>query len=687
MIPVMIDDERSLADQGFTGGADAIDSAPARVWAYSAAPIGEAYEADSLNVPQASTDFTELSYRRLVDSIVDYAVYMLDAQGRVASWNPGAARITGYATEEVLGSDFARFFTPEDRASGRPQRILESARKQGRSEEEGWRLRKDGSRFWALAVVDAVWDDTGRLIGFAKITRDMTQSREAQEALKQSERQFRQLVEGVTDYALFMLDAEGRITSWNAGAERVKGYSAAEILGQNFSAFYSEEDRQAGVPERSLQTARETGRFEAEGWRLRKDGSRFWASVVIDAVHDDAGRVISFAKITRDISERRDAQQRLDQARAQLFQAQKMEALGQLTGGMAHDFNNLLTAVIGGANLAQRALHDPARAATILTQIREAAQRGAGLTRKLLAFARRQPLKPQLVDLTDRLPQAVTLAGHSLRGDIELVTETPANLWKVEVDPSELELALLNLAVNARDAMPSGGTLRVTACNVSLNGEPDGLMGEFVAISVADTGTGIPPEIQGRIFDPFFTTKQFGQGTGLGLSQVYGFAKQSNGAVGVQSKPGQGTTMMIYLPARMPDGALFGSNGQRAAANGSGARILVVEDDPVVAQLAAEMLREMGHMAEVAHSAAEALSMLQRGLDISLMFADVVMPGGMSGFELAQRVRSRYPEVPVLLTTGYSETVTKKPAEFPLLAKPYEYDELSVAVSRALAHA
>jgi PAS domain S-box-containing protein len=646
---------------------------------------GQALGAAAVKGGKSGGDFSETSYRLLVESIVDYAVYMIDPDGRVISWNPGAERIKGYTAADALGCNFSSFFTEEDRQAGKPARLLETARRQGRCEDEGWRVRKDGTRIWALAVLDPVRDAAGKLIGFAKITRDMTERRRAQEALKESERRFRQLVEGVTDYALFMLDPDGRISNWNVGAERIKGYAAGEVLGQHVSMFYTPEDRSAGLPEQAIRTARETGRYEAEGWRQRKDGTRFWASVVIDAVHDDTGKVTGYAKVTRDVTERREAQQRLEQTRAQLFQAQKMEALGQLTGGMAHDFNNLLTAVIGGANLAGRALHDRERAATILNQIREAAQRGAVLTRKLLAFARRQPLKPEVIDLAERLPQAATLAGHSLRGDIELVTETPANLWKVEVDPGELELALLNLAVNARDAMPEGGSLRITAANVSLNGEPEGLAGEFVAISVADTGTGIPQEIITRVFDPFFTTKQFGQGTGLGLSQVYGFAKQSNGTVTVQSKPGHGTTLVIYLPARMPDGSLFGGNGHRSG-TGSGARILVVEDDPVVAQLAAEMLREMGHMAEVAHSAAEALSLLQRGPAISLMFADVVMPGGMSGFELAQRVRARYPEVPVLLTTGYSDTVAKKPSEFPLLAKPYEYDELSTAVAHALAH-
>jgi PAS domain S-box-containing protein len=285
-------------------------------------------------------------FKLLVQSIVDYAIYMLDPNGFVTSWNAGAERIKGFQTEEIVGKHFSTFYTEEDRAAGMPKKVLDTARKEGKYVGEGWRVRKDGSRFWASVVVDRISDSKGKLIGFAKITRDMTEQREAQHALLEAERRFRILVQGVTDYAIFMLDPEGKVANWNAGARRIKGYTPEEIVGEHFSRFYTPEEREAGVPERAIGTARETGRYEAEGWRVRKDGTRFWASVVLDAIKDDNGKLVGFAKITRDMTDKREAQLRLEESREQLFRSQKMEALGQLTGGLAHDFKNLLTSLI-----------------------------------------------------------------------------------------------------------------------------------------------------------------------------------------------------------------------------------------------------------------------------------------------------------------------------------------------------
>jgi PAS domain S-box-containing protein len=276
------------------------------------------------------------AFRLLVQSIVDYAIYMLDPTGIVTSWNAGAERIKGFQAGEIVGKHFSTFYTPEDREAGKPEQVLETARREGKFEGEGWRVRKDGSRFWASVVVDRINDETGKLVGFAKITRDMTEK----QALMEAERTFRLLVQGVTDYAIFMLDPGGMVTNWNAGAQRIKGYAPEEIVGKHFSTFYTPEDAEAGVPKRALETAREMGRYEAEGWRVRKDGTRFWASVVLDAIRDDDGKLIGFAKITRDMTEKRETQLRLEESREQLFRSQKMEALGQLTGGLAHDFKD-----------------------------------------------------------------------------------------------------------------------------------------------------------------------------------------------------------------------------------------------------------------------------------------------------------------------------------------------------------
>jgi len=618
-------------------------------------------------------------FRLLVQSIVDYAIYMLDPQGQVTSWNAGAERIKGFLTEEIVGQHFSRFYTEEDRNAGVPQKVLDTARREGKFEGEGWRVRKDGTRFWASVVVDRINGEDGELVGFAKITRDMTDKREAQEAVLDAERRFRILVQGVTDYSIFMLDPDGRVTNWNAGAQRIKGYAPEEIVGEHFSRFYTPEDLETGTPKRALETARETGRYEAEGWRVRKDGTRFWASVVLDAIKDEDGKLIGFAKITRDMTEKRETQLRLEESREQLFRSQKMEALGQLTGGLAHDFNNLLTAILGAADLATRNLDDREKLRRMLDGIRNSAQRGASLTKQLLAFARAQPLEIKQIELTNFLPDVSTLVRPSLRTDIELITEFSDQIWPVDADAGALELAILNLAFNARDAMLDGGCLKISAQNVVLNGDPEGLKGEHVVLRVSDTGTGMSPEIQERVFEPFFTTKGYGEGTGLGLSQVFGFAKQIGGAVSLESKVGEGSTFCLYLPASR------GATSAESRMNGANSlgRVLIVEDDTLVAELAAGLLAELGFEAVVAHSAKEALDRLSSGEKPKLVFTDIVMPGGISGIELARKVRDRFPELPILLTTGYSEQVGSTRG-FPVLHKPYEMESLAGALGKLL---
>ena len=618
-------------------------------------------------------------FKLLVQSIVDYAIYMLDPNGFVTSWNAGAERIKGFQTEEILGKHFSTFYTEEDRAAEMPQKVLEIARREGRFEGEGWRVRKDGSRFWASVVVDRINGEDGELVGFAKITRDMTEKRAAQQALLDAERHFRLLVEGVTDYAIFMLDPQGHVTNWNAGAQRIKGYTPEEIVGEHFSRFYTPEDREAGLPQRALETAREAGRYEAEGWRVRKDGSRFWANAVLDAVHDDDGKLIGFAKITRDMTEKREAQLQLQESREQLFRSQKMEALGQLTGGLAHDFNNLLTAILGGCDLALRNLSDEERLKRMLDGIRNSAQRGATITKQLLAFARAQQLELKPVDLKAFLSDISTLLRPSVRSNIELITEISDHVWNVEADPGALELALLNLAFNARDAMKEGGTLKISATNELLKGKPEGLRGEHVALRVSDTGEGMSRDVMERVFEPFFTTKSYGEGTGLGLSQVFGFAKQIGGAVTVESELGKGSTLTLYLPvsrgALAPDAKIESGHFR--------GRVLLVEDDVFVAELAAGMFNELGFEAVVTHSAKEALERLSGEQRPTLVFTDIVMPGGISGIELAQKVRARFPELPVLLTTGYSEQVAGNHG-FPVLHKPYELSSLAEGLAKLL---
>jgi PAS domain S-box-containing protein len=500
-----------------------------------------------------------LRLQLLLDSVVDYAIYMIDLEGRVTSWNAGAARLKGYSADEIIGQPFAKFFTPEDQARELPREALEAAARTGRFESEGWRVRADGTRFWALAVLDAVRDEEGKLIGFAKVTRDMTERRLEQARLLESERRFRHLVQSVVDYAIFQLDKDGTVATWNPGAERIKGYTADEIIGQHFSRFYTEEDLATGLPARALATAAREGRFEAEGWRVRKDGSRFWASVVIDPVRDDAGELVGFAKVTRDITERMETQRILRETQEQLAASQRMDAVGQLSGGIAHDFNNLLMIIQGNLETAQRAIHGlPNPPANLPRSIRNAmrgAQRASALTHRLLAFSRRQALNPKILDVNQYLSTVAEFLQRALGETVELEVAGAPGLWTIEVDLAQLDSSLVNLAINARDAMPKGGKLTVEALNQSLDhaysrANPEVPPGHYVVICVSDTGQGMTPDVLSRAFEPFFTTKEIGQGTGLGLSQVYGFVKQSGGNVKIYSEPGQGTTVRMYFPRR-----------------------------------------------------------------------------------------------------------------------------------------
>ena len=363
-----------------------------------------------------------------------------------------------------------------------------------------------------------------------------------------TEHSYELLVQAVVDYAIYMLDLDGNIVSWNTGAEQIKGYSADEAIGQHLSIFFTAEDRRIGKPQMLMDTAIREGRAQNEGWRLRKDGTQFWALGVLDAIYGEDGQVIGLAKITRDLTERHESQLHLETMRAQLFQAQKMEALGQLTGGMAHDFNNLLTVIIGASAMALRN-PSPERLTSLLESIHDAGMRGSQLTEHLLTFARRREPNNQAVDLNETLVSARRFLAQALPKRIQLDIELGEQLHLVEVDSGQLELALLNLIFNARDAMENGGVILLHAQNKQLQGEWDDLHGDFVEVSVGDNGPGIDGPTLERIFEPFFTTKRFGKGTGLGLSQVYGFAKGCHGSVRVHSLVGQGTTVTLYLPA------------------------------------------------------------------------------------------------------------------------------------------
>jgi PAS domain S-box-containing protein len=626
----------------------------------------------------------EQRYRLLVDSITDYAIYMLDPNGIVVSWNAGAERFKGYLEDEIIGQHFSTFYLPEDRERGLPAKTLGSARKQGRFEGEGWRMRKDGSPFWAHVVVDPIKGTDGELIGFAKITRDLSERKAAEDRLRKTEQQFRLLVQGVTDYAIYMMDENGYVSSWNAGAERIKGYSADEIVGQHFSRFFQDEDLETGLPKRALETARREGRFESEGWRLRKDGTRFWANAVVDAIRDDDGKLIGFAKITRDITEKRETQKALEEAREELFQAQKMEAIGQLTGGVAHDFNNLLMVIQGSLELlGKRLSHTPATAKLVNNAL-QAAKRGASLTQRMLAFSRRQELELAAVDVHDVIGSTTDILQRALGPSVFVDTQLSPHLPKVITDPHQLASALLNLAINARDAMPSGGTITIRAKLADRAGKNNlGLRGDqYICLSVEDTGEGMDEDTLAKATAPFFTTKGVGKGTGLGLAMVEGLMAQSKGKLVLRSQKGKGTTAELWLPVTA-DGArqMAARPKPPISENNRALMVLAVDDDPLVLMNTVMMLEDMGHTVKDANSAAEALEIL-RGSAAQLVVTDHAMPG-MTGAQLAEVVREEWPDVPVILATGYAELPVGDNREVIRLSKPFTEEQLKEAVALA----
>jgi PAS domain S-box-containing protein len=631
----------------------------------------------------------ENRYQLLVEAITDYAIYLLDPKGVVVSWNPGAQRMKGYAPEEVIGEHFSRFYLPEDVASGLPARALSIAASEGRFEQEGWRIRKDGTRFWTHAVIETVRSPDGQVIGYAKVTRDLTERKAAEEALKRSQEQFRILVQGVTDYAIFMLDREGYVASWNSGAQRIKGYAPDEIIGEHFSRFYPEEDQKRGEPARGLGVAATEGRFEKEGWRVRKDGSHFWAHVVIDAIKDEQGDLVGFAKVTRDVTERMEAQRALEEAREALFQAQKLEAIGQLTGGVAHDFNNLLMVVLSSLELTRRRLPDDAKLKPLIDNALAAAQRGATLTQRMLAFARRQELKHEEIDLPDLVRGMADLLQRSLGPTIRIETRFPLSLPKVRSDANQLEAALLNLAVNARDAMPNGGPLIISAIPKEIGkGEIPGLVpGQYVCFSVQDKGEGMDEQTVARATEPFFTTKGVGKGTGLGLSMAYGLAEQSGGRLMIDSELGVGTTVNMCLPAveRREEPKQTSTAVEEQPAKSSRRKILVVDDDFLVLMNTTALLEDMGHEVVEAHSGDLALKLFQEHDDIDLLITDQAMPG-MTGLQLIEKIRSVRANLPVILATGYAELPEGYSFEVPKLTKPFDEQQLAAAVSSAIDH-
>lgn len=622
----------------------------------------------------------DASFRALADA-TPAPVWITSAEGGVTFVNQAFVDATGLSRERLLGNAWLDLLHPDD--------ISNVAAERAAAWTDGHRPYEFVARFinserewvWMRASAKSRFDETGAFLGYVGIAVNEATAPRAMTELRRSEaEQFRLLVQGVVDYALYLIDPVGRVTTWNAGAERIKGYSAREVLGRHFSIFYTPEDRDAGEPGVALRTAHEMGRYEREGWRVRKDGTRFRASVVIDAIRDDAGTLIGFAKITRDISEKYRAAQELEETRSALVQSQKMEMVGQLTGGLAHDFNNMLAGIIGALNLMQRRM-DAGRFNEIGKYLEAAlasANRATALTARLLAFGRRQSLDIKPVDVVATIRSMEILLSRSMGENIVLkMNLSPAVAM---TDANQLETAILNLAVNARDAMPQGGELTIETGPAADAG--------FVNIVVSDTGVGMAPDVLAKAYDPFFTTKPIGQGTGLGLSMVHGFVKQSGGDIDIVSAPGRGTAVTLLLP--LADAAP-GPNAKppQVAEYGAGERVLVVEDDPQVRMLVLEVLKELGYETLEASDANQALAILDNE-HIDLLVSDVGLPG-LNGRQLAEMARSRTPGLKVLFMTGYAEHARVR-SEFldpgmDLINKPFEIDALAIKIREMMSAA
>lgn len=483
-----------------------------------------------------------------VKAVRGCVLLLLDQSGQLIVSNRGARELTGYEEDELRGKLYSDVFVEAGQNPRPLKECLALAEAQGTYDAQGWLHRKDGTQLWASLALNPVVDNHGVLQGYAALIRDAGEVRRNGGGLSSTEREFRMLVQGVRDYAIYMLGPDGYITNWNAGAELIKGYTADEIIGRHFSTFYTEEDQLRGEPQRSLEAAVRENTFQNEAWRVRKDGSLFWASVVIDPIYDEHGTLLGFAKITRDITEKRRSQEKADHKRESVHQAQRLEALGRLTGSVAHDFNNMLSVIRTAAEMLGSGMqlqHDTAHYVNMIT---DASERAARLTDQLLTFARQRPLRLEVFNPADRVQSMLQVMQTSLGSRHELLLDLAPDLGTIESDTSQFDTALLNLVINARDAMDEGGTVSISGVNVraALN-EGDELR-DWVAITVRDTGSGIDPEVLPKIFEPFFTTKDVSKGTGLGLSQVYGFVRQSGGDIKVESQRNKGTAFTLYLP-------------------------------------------------------------------------------------------------------------------------------------------
>jgi PAS domain S-box-containing protein len=649
---------------------------------------------------EAALRDTEERFRRVFEqSPLGKAMAGLDFHFRAV--NPALCNMLDYTADELVGRSFLDIVHPDDRekCAALGQTLINGSAPQIQIEERF--VRRSGESFWVSVNVGPIRDADGRILYTLGIIENIDERKRFAQALLESETRLRLLNERLEQQAeeraaqlassraqlqAFFVNSpdwltlqratpDGRIVyaDINPTSEAAYGLPREQVIGRTVEDVLGVEAAQ--IPMHHLRECLRTGQpqhYVARRTMAGRTTSIDVMFVLVPEVAEGGDRFIITS--ARDLTER-------EQLEAQLRQAQKMEAIGQLTGGVAHDFNNLLAIIGGNAELARR--RPTGNTTRQMDNILRATERGVALTRQLLSFSRRHVATPQVIDLRTEMPRMTEMLRASLRGDIQMQIEVAEYVWPIEVDVAELEMALLNIAVNARDAMPQGGTFAIDVRN-ALRGS--GMLDrEHVAVALRDSGVGIPPDVIGKVFDPFFTTKEPGAGTGLGLSQVYGFAQQSGGAVSLDSAPGRGTTITIRLPRSHKPMLLARGDNSASHAAGISGRILLVEDNPQVADVTAQTLITMGFEVEVADRARKALDRLEAGIaGIDLLLTDVVMPDGLNGVDLATQIRARFPALPIILTSGYNDVAAPDGAAFPVLRKPVPYDDLYRAICAGL---